>query len=134
MDQSSPSMANSRSVFPWLAWALVVVLGAGTTAFWLNQKIDSVQAAAASHQVSEASEIKRDVTGLQQAIAEIQAGQQKLLEQVNQLQRAVATNQGERKLLSEQVGALSSRVDALASSNAEAASQQQPQSTGRRRR
>ncbi|MBR0904575.1 hypothetical protein [Bradyrhizobium liaoningense] len=122
MDQSSPSTAGSHTVVLWLVLALVVILGAGAT-YWLNQKIESVQAAATPRQESE-------ITSLQQAIAEIQAGQQKLGEQVSQ--RVMAIDQGERKLLSEQIGALSSRVDALASAHADA--QTQPQKNRRSKR
>src|SRR3954462_10088484 len=123
MDHSSPDLSARRPLLPWLALAVVVIVAAGG-AFWLNQKIDSVQPPAAPRQESGANETRGNIAGLKQAIAEIQADQQKLNEQVNQLQRAVAMNQGERKLLSEQVGALSSRVDALASSNAEASPRQ----------
>jgi uncharacterized protein HemX len=132
MDNSSPSSPASPPLLPWLALAVVVILAAGG-ALWFNQKIDSVQAAAAPRQEIGANETQVAIASLKQAIAEIQADQQKLGEQVSQVQRAVATNQGERKLLSEQVGALSSRVDALASSSAEATPRQQPQGTNRRR-
>lgn len=133
MDHSSPSSSARRPLLPWLTLAVVVTLAAGG-AFWLNQKIDSVQAAAAPRQETGTNETQGARTGaLQRAIAEIQADQQKLGEQVRQVQRAVAANQGERKLLSDQVGALSSRVDALASSNAEASPRQQSQGANRRR-
>lgn len=135
MDPSLPSPSASRLLLPWLALALIALLAAGA-AFWLNQKIDLVQATAAPRQESGINETQQAIAGVKQAITEIQSAQQKLDEQVSQLQRAVAMNQGERKLLSDQLGALSSRVDALASSSAEAGSapQQQPQSTNRRRR
>ncbi|MCK1594687.1 hypothetical protein [Bradyrhizobium sp. 164] len=102
----------------------------------MNQKIDSVQAAAAPRQESAINETQQAIAGVKQAITEIQTDQQKLGEQVSQLQRAVAMNQGEHKLLSDQLGAVSSRIDTLASSGAEAGSATQPQSqsTNRRRR
>jgi septal ring factor EnvC (AmiA/AmiB activator) len=123
MDQPSSAPAASRPLLPWLALALVVILAAGTT-FWLNQKIDSLQvAAAAPRQQTDANETRQAVAGLQQTIADIQSGQQKLGEQVSQMQHTIAADAGERKLLSDQLGALSSRVDALASASAEARSQ-----------
>ncbi|UQR60763.1 hypothetical protein LRP30_27670 [Bradyrhizobium sp. C-145] len=135
MDPSLPSPSASRPLLSWLALGLVAILAAGG-AFWLNQKIDSVQAAAAPRQESVINETQQAIASVKQAIAEIKTAQQNLGEQVSQLQRAVAMNQGERKLLSDQLGAVSSRIDALASSSAEAGSapQQQSQSTNRRRR
>jgi hypothetical protein len=91
--------------------------------FWLNQKVDSLQISAAPRQQADANETRQAVTGLQQAVTDIQSGQQKLAEQVDQIQRNVAADAGERKLLSDQLGALNSRVDALASASAEARSQ-----------
>lgn len=142
MEPSSPSTAARSPASLWVALALVVILAAGA-GFWLNQKIDSVQAAGAPREQGDVNETEQVVTGLQQAIAEIQGGRQKLDDQASQLQRAVAANQGERKLLADQLGALSqrvdalsSRVDALASASAEgnSATAQQPPSTNRRRR
>lgn len=135
MDASLASKFRSHSLSHWLALALVAIFAAGA-AFWLNQKIDTVQAAAAPRQDSGAAEAQQAITAIKQAIAEIQTSQQKLEEQMGQLQRAMATNQGERKLLSDQLGALSSRVDSLGSSRAETSSapQQQLPSPNRRKR
>ncbi|MBR0903353.1 hypothetical protein [Bradyrhizobium liaoningense] len=121
MDQSLPSTVARPSIFPWLAFALVVILGAGA-AFWLNQKIESV---ATPVQQTGANDTKQAIAGLQQAVVDIRASQQKLGEQMSQLQRAVATDQEERKLLSDQVGALSSRVDRLTLAPADVAPQSQ---------
>ncbi|WP_439398208.1 hypothetical protein ACRQ5Q_13385 [Bradyrhizobium sp. PMVTL-01] len=135
MDASLPSNSRSRSLYQWLALILVAIFAAGA-AFWLNQKIDAVQAAAAPRQESGAAETQQAITAIKQAIAEIQTSQQKLEEQMGQLQRATATDQGERKLLSDQLSALSSRVDSLGSSRAETSSapQQQLPSANRRKR
>lgn len=135
MDPSLPSDARSRPLLPWLALALVAIFAVGV-AFWLNQKIDAVQAAGAPRQESRATEAQQAITAMKQAIAEIQTSQQKLEEQMGQLQRTVAANQGERKLLSDQLSALSTRVDTLSSSRAETSSapQQQPPSANRRKR
>lgn len=135
MDASLPSNSRSHSLSQWLALALVAIFAAGA-AFWLNQKIDIVQAAAAPRQESGAAEAQQATTAIKQAIAELQTSQQKLEEQMGQLQRAMATNQGERKLLSDQLGALSSRLDSLGSSRAETTStpQQQIPSANRKKR
>jgi FtsZ-binding cell division protein ZapB len=110
----------------------MVIFASGTAAFWMNQKIEVLQAAVAARQ-----EIKIDKTGqaiatLQRTTEEIQIGQQKLSEQVSELQRRVATGQGERKLLSDQLGSFGERLNALASSRADLNSTvQQPQKNRR---
>src|SRR4051794_3950525 len=99
MPPSLLSTSRRRPHLPWLALALVAIF-AVTAALWLNHKIDSVQAAA-PRQESGAIEAQQAITGIKQAIAEIQTSQQTLGDQVGQLQRAVAASQGERKLLSD---------------------------------
>jgi uncharacterized coiled-coil protein SlyX len=123
MNQPPPSLHKS-SILPWLGLLLVIILAAGA-GFWLNQRIDSVKAAMAPRQANNIGETKQAITSLQQAVVDIQAGQQKLSEQLADLQRRFAAGQGERKLLSDQLGSLSGRVDALASSNADANSTSQ---------
>jgi FtsZ-binding cell division protein ZapB len=131
MDEPSASAGVRRSVFPWVIVAMVI-FASGGAAFWMNQKIEVLQAAVAKRQ-----EIKIDKTGqaiatLQRTTEEIQIGQQKLSEQVSELQRRVATGQGERKLLSDQLGSFGERLNALASSRADLNSTvQQPQKNRR---
>lgn len=67
------------------------------------------------------NETKESVASLQRAMQQIEAGQQKLGDQVSQIQRTVAADQEQRKSLSDQVGALGARVDTLASAQAAAA-------------
>jgi len=94
----------------------------------MNQKIEALQAATAPRQEVSVDETRQALVAVQQTTKDIQTGQQKLTEQVNELQRRIAGEQGERKLLSDQLGAISGRVDALASSKADVNSApQQPQ-------
>jgi chromosome segregation ATPase len=125
-----------RSLVPWLAVALVAAIIAGGV-FWVNH--DSQMAA--PRQKAEMSprpdpaieQIKQTLSSLQQTVQDIQSAQQKLTEnvqgiqsdqkkltdQVTDLQQQVSAQQSQRKILSDQVGALSARVDTLASANAE---------------
>jgi uncharacterized protein YlxW (UPF0749 family) len=118
MDESLGPLGARRSVLPWVIVALVVLAAAGSF-IWMNNRLDALQAAKVPSQEQNTDETRQAVAALQQSAKEIQAGQQKLAEQVSDLQRRVAAEQGERKLLSDQVSSLSGRVDALSSSNAD---------------
>jgi uncharacterized protein YlxW (UPF0749 family) len=120
MSESPDHLSTNRPVFPWVIVALVVLL-AGGGFFWMNQKIEALQAAAtAPHQDTSGEEqTKQAMAGLQQAVEGVQSSQQKLVDQVADVQRKLAAEGGERKLMSDQLSALSSRVDALSSAKAE---------------
>jgi uncharacterized coiled-coil protein SlyX len=131
MDDSFASTGARRSIFPWVIVAFVIFAAAGS-AFWMNQKIEALQAATAPRQEFNVDEMHQGIALLQQTTKEIQASQQKLSEKVTDLQRRVAAEQGERKLLSDQLGSISGRVDSLASSSADANSNAQPPEKNRR--
>jgi len=112
---------TNRPVFPWVIVALVVLLAAGGF-FWMNQKIEALQAAAAvPHQDTSSDQTSQAVAGLQQGVQGVQSSQQQLVDQVADIQRKLAAEGGERKLISDQLSALSARVDALSSANAQGA-------------
>ncbi|MGR4930247.1 hypothetical protein ACIPUD_26095 [Bradyrhizobium sp. CAR08] len=98
----------------------------------MNQRIDALQAAAAPRQEVNVDDARQAIAALQQATKELQTAQQKQAEQVADLQRRIAAEQGERKLLSDQLGSVSARVDALASSNADASPTAQQSQKNRR--
>lgn len=131
VDESLPPISVRRSVFPWVIVALVV-FAAAASFIWMNNKIEALEAAKAPSQEPNIAEARQAVAALQQRANEIQTGQQKLTEQMSELGRRVAAEQGERKLLSDQLSSISGRVDALASSNADANSNpRQPQKNRR---
>lgn len=132
MEESLASSSARRSIFPWMVVATVIFAAAGSV-FWMNQKIEALQTVAtAPRQAFNVDEMRQVVAALQQTTKEIQTSQQKLTEQVTDLQRRVAAEQGERKLLSDQLGSISGRVDALASSNADATPLAPPPQKNRR--
>jgi len=104
-------------LLPLVVVALAVILAAGGFV-WMNYKIEALQQPAAPQQASAEEDVRQATAALGQTVKDVQAGQQKLAEQLADIQRKLASESGERKLLSEQVGALSSRVDSLASANA----------------
>jgi septal ring factor EnvC (AmiA/AmiB activator) len=122
---------TSRPVLPWLVTVLVIVLAAGGF-FWMDRKIETLQAAA--HQDSGIEDARQAVAGLQQSTKDVQSSQQKLGEQINDLERKLASEAEERKLMSDQLGALSARVDALASANAQSTPSAPQAQTNRRNR
>ncbi|WP_369725076.1 hypothetical protein AB8Z38_11310 [Bradyrhizobium sp. LLZ17] len=117
MTQYSDPVQSRRAVLPWVVVALAVILAVGGFV-WMNYKIEALQQAAAPQQASGEEDVRQATAALGQTVKEVQAGQQKLAEELADIQRKLAAESGERKLLSEQVGALSSRVDSLASANA----------------
>ncbi len=129
------SVGSSRSIVPWLAVVLVIVLAAGGF-IWTNREIQALQAAMAQPRDSGR---ERGQADLQQAVQDVRSGQQKLSDQLADVQRKLASESGERKLLSDQLGSLSARVDALASANADSTAAppqnpQRPSATPRSRR
>ncbi|WP_426442151.1 hypothetical protein [Bradyrhizobium genosp. P] len=119
-----------RSSAPWLVVALVAVLVAGGF-LWVSH--DAGTKSATPQQKAELSppppdpaieQIKQTLASLQQAVQGIQSDQQKLADQINGVQQNVSAQRGDQKLQSDQLGALSARVDALASANAESAAPQ----------
>lgn len=126
MPPTSDSVASSRQALPWIVLALVAVL-AISGFFWTQRKVEALQAMAATHQDFDAQEVKQALTTLQQTVQEVQSNQQKVSEQVDGLRRKLASEGGERKLLSDQLGALSARVDGLASANANSSITTAPQ-------
>jgi septal ring factor EnvC (AmiA/AmiB activator) len=134
MEESSAPVRARQSALPWVIVALLV-FAAGISLFWMNNKIEALEAAKAPAQALNGDETRRAVAALQQRLNDIQGGQAKLTDQVSELQRRIAAEQGERKLLFDQLGSISQRVDALSSSSADAnASPQQPQQNRRSRR
>lgn len=132
MEKSLASSSARRPIFAWVIVASVMFAAAGSV-FWMNQKIEALQAAAtAPRQEFSVDEMRQAAAALQQTTKEIQTNQQKLSEQVTDLQRRVAAEQGERKLLSDQLGSISGRVDALASSNADVTPSAPPPQKNRR--
>lgn len=131
MTQYSDSVHSRRAVLPLVLVALAVILAVGGFV-WMNYKIEALRQAAAPQQASGVDDIRLATAALGQTLKDVQAGQQKLAEQLADVQRKLASESGERKLLSEQVGALSSRVDSLASANA-ASTAPAPQSQKNRR-
>ncbi|WP_439368042.1 hypothetical protein [Bradyrhizobium sp. DASA03120] len=117
----SEEAGTSRSYLPWLVVVMAVVL-AGGVYFSLDRKINALQAASVAQGMSQpANDVARarqTLGRLEDTVRDNQASQQKLADEVADLQRRVASQGGERKLLSDQLGALSSRVDALASAHA----------------
>jgi peptidoglycan hydrolase CwlO-like protein len=128
MTDHQPDHVATRSsqhrLVPWLIVVLVIIL-AGGAIFWTNH--NAVTKSEAPLQKADVSppqdpaveQIKQTLSALQQTVQDIQSGQQKLVEQINDIQRKSSADQGERKMLSEQLGALSARVDTLVSTNAE---------------
>ncbi len=117
MTQYSDPVHSRRAVLPLVVVALAVILAVGGFV-WMNYKIEALQQAAAPQQASGVDDVRLATAALGQTLKDVQAGQQKLAEQLADIQRKLASESGERKLLSEQVGALSSRVNSLASANA----------------
>ena len=117
MTQYSDPVHSRGAVLPLVVVALAVILAVGGFV-WMNYKIEALQQAAAPQQASGVDDVRLATAALGQTLKDVQAGQQKLAEQLADIQRKLASESGERKLLSEQVGALSSRVDSLASANA----------------
>ena len=117
MTQYSDPVQSRRALLPLVVVALAVILAAGGFV-WMNYKIEALQQATAQPQASGVEDVRQAMAALGQTVKDVQAGQQKLAEQLADIQRKLASESGERKLLSEQVGALSSRVDSLASANA----------------
>gem|GEM_PF-4063438 len=126
---SDPSMhaeaPQRRSSAPWLVVAIIAVLVAGSLV-WVTYGTGT--RSAPPQQKAELSppppdpaieQIKQTLASLQQAVQGIQSDQQKLADQINGVQQNVSTQRGDQKLLSDQLGALSARVDALASAKAE---------------
>jgi hypothetical protein len=118
MTEPSDYARTDRPVFPWVVVALVVLLAAGGF-FWMNQKIEALQAATVPHQDAGIEETKQAVASVQRVAQDVQSSQQKLVDQTADIQRKLAAEQGERRLISDQLSALSSRVDALSSAKAE---------------
>lgn len=118
-----------RSVLPWLLVVLAIVLaGGGYVA--LDRRISALQAASTVRETPpkaqsslDLDQAKQALASLEETVKSIQAGQQKLAEQIAGVQRGLDSEGGERKMLSDQLGALSARVDALASAQATANSQ-----------
>src|SRR3954454_20099529 len=94
MDESLNSSSARRSIFPWVIVVIVICAAAGS-AFWMNQKIEALQAATAPRQEVSVDETRQALVAVQQTTKDIQTGQQKLTEQVNELQRRIAGEQGE---------------------------------------
>lgn len=124
MTEPSDAVARNSSVSLWLAVLLAIILAAGSF-YWTNHKFEALRATAATPaapaQHSDSVPIKQAIAALQQTVQDVQLTQQRLADELNELQRKLASEEGDRKLLSEQLGALSSRVDAMASANAESA-------------
>jgi uncharacterized coiled-coil protein SlyX len=87
----------------------------------MNSRIEALQAATVARQDSGVEQTKRTVAALEQTVKGIQSSQQNLVDRIADIRRKIASDGGERKLMSDQLGALSSRVDALASANADSA-------------
>ncbi|MBW7970103.1 hypothetical protein [Bradyrhizobium sp. BR 10289] len=120
MNEDLHTSRPRRSIFPWVLVAFVAVAAAGGI-FWTNQRIEALQATQnASRQEPNLDAIRQAIAALQKTTDEVRGTQQKLSEQVTDLERRFAAEQGERKLLADQLGSISGRVDALASSKAEA--------------
>ena len=126
MPPTSDSVVASRQALPWIVLALVAVLAIGGF-FWTQRKVEALQTMAAAHQDFDAQEVKQALTTLQQTVQEVQSDQRKISEQVDGLRRKLASEGGERKLLFDQLGALSARVDGLASANANSSITAAPQ-------
>lgn len=134
MTEPSPSIGRT-SVAPWLLLALVVVLGIGGF-IWMDRRIDAVQGATVTHQDAGAGtndQAAQAVASLQDSIQKLQSDQKKLGDELTDIQRKIAAEGGERKLLSDQLGALSARLDSLASANAESTPAATPQAQKNRR-
>ncbi|MCK1599403.1 hypothetical protein IVA87_05040 [Bradyrhizobium sp. 147] len=114
------SVNSNRPVLPWLVVTLVVVL-AGGGFVWMNNRIEALQAATATRQDSGVEQTNRAVAALEQTVKDLQSSQQSLVDRIADIQRKIASEGSNRKLMSDQLGALSARVDALASANAESA-------------
>ena len=121
-----------RSLAPWLVVALIAILAAGGF-LWVSH--DAGTKSAAPQQKAELSpppdpaieQVKQTLASLQQAVQGIQSDQQKLADQINGVQQNVSSQRGDQKLLSDQLGALSARVDTLASAKAESPTPQPAQ-------
>jgi uncharacterized protein HemX len=134
MTEPSPSIGRT-SVAPWLVLALVVVLGIGGF-IWMDRRIDAVQGATVTRQDTGAGtndQAAQAVASLQDSIQKLQSDQKKLGDELTDIQRKIAAEGGERKLLSDQLGALSARLDSLASANAESTPTTTPQAQKNRR-
>lgn len=119
------SARTHRPVLPWLVVTLVVVL-AGGLFVWMNNKIEAVQAATATRPDSGVEQTNRAVAALEQTVKDLQSSQQSLVDRIADIQRKIASEVSNRKLMSDQLGALSARVDALASASAESTATVRP--------
>jgi uncharacterized protein YlxW (UPF0749 family) len=134
MTVPSNAAAANRVVIPWVAIVLAILLAAGNV-YWTNRSMAMLPATTtAPKQESGTEEARQSVANLRQAVQDIQADQQKLTEQISNVQRKLAAEGGERKLMSDQLGALSARVDALASANADTTAATPPAQQSRRDR
>ncbi|WGR97630.1 MULTISPECIES: hypothetical protein [unclassified Bradyrhizobium] len=130
-DPLTPADTRQRSSALWLVAALLVIIAAGSF-LWVHYSTGSKSVApqqkaeVASPPDPAVEQIRQTLSSLQQAVQGIQSDQQKLAAQVNEIQQKASVQQGEQKLLSDQLGSLTSRLDSLASANAEnpAATQQ----------
>jgi uncharacterized protein HemX len=143
MSDDQPTETRSRSGRRSIA-VVLGVLAVGAIVFWFwqtpgdhvvvtPQRVDQAQIPIRPIQ-SEASENTRQLNALQQAVKDLQASQQKLDDQFNELKRQLSAEEGDRKMLSQQVGALTGRVDSLASTSAAGATGTVGNITAKRKR
>lgn len=92
---------------------IVAASGIGLAAFWSRDWSSEPSPRAEASQ-----QAKQDANALEQRMNDLQVSQQQMANQLDEIKRQLAAGQGERKLLSDQVGALSGRVDSLATSAA----------------
>jgi uncharacterized protein HemX len=129
-DQDTTSLQGPRSSGARgtaIATVLIVLaLGIGAFVYFRHGEFagsqTAAQSAAAPATVDTAAQQGAipSIAPLKQSVADLQASQKQLSDQVTDLKRQLAAEQGERKMLSEQLGSLSGRVDSLSASYAAA--------------
>ena len=128
-----PREMRSRSSKTVIGVVILLAAILGAVVFWRSSDrlngpspTASVQPAGQSQTLSPASasppaddaETKQALSALGKTIKDIQASQQQLADRLDEIQKQLSAEHGDQKLLSEQVGALSGRVDSLATSSA----------------